>query len=435
MKELIPETTQTRRFPVLSTDPELNDRIVRICSRLSNVFEPVVFDNEEDYLEFIRYELPEFQFVHFSDGAVKPFEVLDKILDDPWLHYGGIVGVYSKKDSRRVRNLPPETNVFSLIPRTEFVETFFRVLLILVQNRQILFQRDIQLDLLGTLNGSFELDNDPYNARTYANLIANYLFNARLIDLEGRDRLHVAIFEMLMNAIEHGNCGISYEEKTRYIEEHGDILPLIRLKRRDPDVAGRKVFFNYRIAADQSSFTIRDEGGGFDWRSRLAEDGVNLDMHGHGIRMTRHYIDNIRYNETGNEVSFDFRHKKQSNIRPGLFENQEEEVYRDGETVFEEGDTSNDLYFIVAGSFDVFSNGHPVASLQPDDLFLGEMSFLLGNRRSATVCSVGESRLLRISKEAFVEGIQRQPHYGIFLARLLAQRLTRLNQQFVLQRG
>mgnify|MGYP006286731463 CR=1 FL=1 len=57
------------------------------------------------------------------------------------------------------------------------------------------------------------------------------------------------------------------------------------------------------------------------------------------------------------------------------------------------------------------------------------MSFLLGNRRSATVVSRGGSELVRVTKNAFVNGIQRQPHYGIFLARLLAQRLSRLNKQ------
>jgi len=65
--------------------------------------------------------------------------------------------------------------------------------------------------------------------------------------------------------------------------------------------------------------------------------------------------------------------------------------------------------------------------LTPDDIFMGEMSFLLSNRRSATVVSKGKSVLIRISKQDFVNLIKENPHYGIFLARLLAQRLARLN--------
>jgi CRP-like cAMP-binding protein len=58
---------------------------------------------------------------------------------------------------------------------------------------------------------------------------------------------------------------------------------------------------------------------------------------------------------------------------------------------------------------------------------MGEMSFLLSNRRSATVLAKGPAVLIEISKQDFVNLIKENPHYGIFLARLLAQRLARLN--------
>jgi CRP-like cAMP-binding protein len=41
--------------------------------------------------------------------------------------------------------------------------------------------------------------------------------------------------------------------------------------------------------------------------------------------------------------------------------------------------------------------------------------------------SKGRSVLISISKQDFVNLIKESPHYGIFLARLLAQRLAKLN--------
>ena len=322
-----------------------------------------------------------------------------------------------------------------MIRRGEFVETFFRVLYILHRNRQILFQRDMQLDFLGTVHGSFEMDNDPYNARTYASLMANFLFNSNYIDIEMRDRLHVALFEMIINAIEHGNCGITYDEKNAYLEQYGDIIPLIREKCLQPETKAKRVAVTYRITPEQSHFQIADEGDGFDWQSRLADTTVNFEAHGHGIRMTRHYIQNLSYNEAGNVVEFDVVHQKLANARPGIFADQEALTFSDGDVVFREGDESNDLYYIVAGRLDIISADQRVATLSPDDIFLGEMSFLLGNRRSATVVSRGNTELVRVTKNAFVTGIQRQPHYGIFLARLLAQRLSKLNKQVAAQSG
>ncbi len=424
-----------RPFPVISTDTELNDRVRKICAKFGDVFQPVFLDNLDDALEYVRYELPEFQLVHFSDVGVDGRKLIEGITEDPWLHYGGIIGVHSRKDKAIVDALPRETNVVTMIRRGEFVETFFRVLFILNQNRQILFQRDMQLDFLGTIHGSFEMDNDPYNARTYASLISNFLFNSNYIDIEMRDRLYVALFELIMNAIEHGNCGISYEEKNAYLNRTGDIVPLIREKCKDPEIRHRRVAVTYGITPERSSFQIEDEGEGFDWRSRLEDTDVSLELHGHGIRMTRHYIENLTYNDRGNVVTFEVGHKKEANARPGIFADQEILDFSDGETIFEEGDESNDLYYIVGGRLDIISADQRVATLTPDDIFLGEMSFLLGNRRSATVISRGASRLVRVTKNVFVGGIRRQPHYGIFLARLIAQRLSRLNKQVAAQSG
>lgn len=422
-----------RRFPVVSTDEELNDRVAKICGKFEPVFQPEFLGTVEDALEYVRYELPEFQLLNFSDEQIDVMQLVGSTMTDPWLHYGGVIGVYARADRSKVESLPRETNVVTMIRRGEFVETFFRVLLILFQNRQILFQRDIQLDFLGEIQGSFEMDNDPYNARTYASLLANFLFNSNYLDLEMRDRVHVALFEMIMNAVEHGNCGITYEEKTAHLEANGDIIPLIREKCADPGIGEKRVSITYRIGEEHSEFTIADEGDGFDWRSRMDDESVNLAQHGHGIRMTNHYIQNLRYNEKGNEVSFEVPHQKRANATPGIFADQEVVSFDEGQIVFREGEESNDLFYIVSGKLEIFSTDQRVATLTPDDIFLGEMSFLLGNRRSATVRANGPVKLIRVTKNAFVNGIQRQPHYGIFLARLLAQRLSRLNRQVATQ--
>ena len=63
--------------------------------------------------------------------------------------------------------------------------------------------------------------------------------------------------------------------------------------------------------------------------------------------------------------------------------------------------------------------------LTPADIFIGEMAFLLNDKRSATVVSIGEGSLVKIPKMNFMNLIESYPHYGIFLSRLLANRLVR----------
>lgn len=426
------------KMPIICKDQELSERIHKVCERFSEYVTPIVFEDADRALEFLRYELPEISVVNYSDAGIDTDRIIDTIKSDPWLHYGGLIVVHSRRDAQRAAEQMPNSNIISLIPRGQFVSSFFRVLRIVIQNSQILYQRDLQSTLTGSIAGTFVMDNDPFNVRAYSNLVSNFLYNSNFIDQDGKERLHVAVFEMLMNAVEHGSCNISYAEKTHWLETEGDILDLIRQKTKDPEIRAKRVYFSYRIAPERSYFTIRDQGAGFDWRAQVAkrEKGVNLGLHGHGIQMTEHYMENLSYNEAGNEVSFEFSHQPvKSNIIPGIFVNQEERVFHDGETVFTEGEESNYLYYIVAGKMQVYHRSERLSTLTAADIFLGEMSFLLNDRRSATVISEGTSRVLPISKNDFINSVKENPHYGIFLARLLAQRLSRLNKTVVDLRG
>jgi anti-sigma regulatory factor (Ser/Thr protein kinase) len=59
-----------------------------------------------------------------------------------------------------------------------------------------------------------------------------------------------------------------------------------------------------RLAPDLFEITIRDEGGGFDWRKLPAVAPENLlAFNGRGIFLTKIYFDEVSYNELGNEVT------------------------------------------------------------------------------------------------------------------------------------
>jgi CRP-like cAMP-binding protein len=117
-------------------------------------------------------------------------------------------------------------------------------------------------------------------------------------------------------------------------------------------------------------------------------------------------------------------------IPPG-FSSQDAKVVAAGEVIFKENATSNSLYYIVSGEYQVIIAGKDIAVLSPEDIFLGEMSFLLGNKRSATVIAMTEGKLVEISRSSFTDAIKAYPNYGIFLSKLLARRLKEANQRYV----
>ncbi|MDA8425937.1 MAG: cyclic nucleotide-binding domain-containing protein [Treponema sp.] len=417
-----------RKIPVVSSDEKLNEAIRLECERSGGEFAPVFFSDQVQVIEFLKYELPEMKIFYFSDTALDCREILNEIREDPWLHYGGIIGIHDEENEKDLIEAMRDVNVIAVLRKREFVASLPRLLRIVRQNKQILFQRGIQQHLLKTISGAFVIDNDPLDITTYTNLITNYLYNANLIGRDEREKLHVALLELLINAIEHGNCKISYEEKTAWLERNRDIMDLIREKNRNPAVKAKKVYFSYTITPEGSRFMVRDEGDGFDWKRRLASGASSPELHGMGVRMANVYVRNLHYNDKGNEVSFEIEHRHaESNIIPKIFERAEEARFADGQYICSEGEESDYLYYIVSGTLYVYSKGKLISSLSPDDMFMGEMAFLLSNRRSATVVAKGACVLIRISKQDFVNLIKENPHYGIFLARLLAQRLARLN--------
>jgi CheY-like chemotaxis protein/anti-sigma regulatory factor (Ser/Thr protein kinase) len=115
--------------------------------------------------------------------------------------------------------------------------------------------------------------------------------------------LKIGIEEVITNAIEHGNLGISFEEKNKAIQE-GRLVELIADKGRESDAAGRQVRISSRLTSEIFEVVIRDDGEGFDWRTLPAVEPENLlAFNGRGIFLTKIYFDEVAYNDAGNEVT------------------------------------------------------------------------------------------------------------------------------------
>lgn len=180
------------------------------------------------------------------------------------------------------------------------------------------------------------------------------------------------------------------------------------------------------------NFLSKIDGNGFDWRKMLEKKAADDMMHGRGISLSRSLVNSMTYNEKGNEVTFVISNlQNTSSAVPGKMSNFETIALKNMELVCREGDLCNDLYFIISGRFAVYSDNKLATVLTPNDLFIGEMAFLLNDRRTATVLAVGDCRLIRIPKADFLLMIRKNPHYGIFLSKMLAQRLERQTVQTI----
>jgi DNA-binding response OmpR family regulator len=114
--------------------------------------------------------------------------------------------------------------------------------------------------------------------------------------------LKIGIEEMIINAVEHGNLGISFAEKAAAIEA-GTLRELVA-ERLAGAGGAKSVTVSSRLTRDRFQITVCDEGEGFDWRALPGVEAGNLlAFSGRGIFLTKIYFDEVRYNERGNEVT------------------------------------------------------------------------------------------------------------------------------------
>ncbi len=419
-------------LPFIASEKELFHQITELVKENGDITEePIILTDARKAIEHLNLEMPELIIINFSDPKIDAYALLDVIMSDTWLLHGGIIAISKDdKELEQIENIRG-ANIIAVINRSDLAGNLPKVLSIIENNRRILFQREIGYDLVKHLSGSFTLGNDLLEVKCYVNLICNFLYNSNRLGVNKKFNLRIALNEMLINAIEHGNCNITYDDKSEWLEEHGTIDDLIRARCEDPEIAKRRVTFEYTITTTSSQFLIIDEGEGFNWRElKDPTDEANLfELHGRGILMTKNVAQNITYNEKGNEVSFEISHEHCSDVaKPALFRDMKFCDFKKGDIIFKEGEISNYLYYIVSGHYDVIVNNKTVSTLHPDDIFMGEMSFLLNNRRTATVRADADGKLIEVSKREFIRAIKKKPHYALFLSRLLAQRIKRSNQ-------
>lgn len=117
--------------------------------------------------------------------------------------------------------------------------------------------------------------------------------------------LRIALREMILNAIEHGNLDISYESKTEALENEKYFEYIIQ-RQTDPRFSDKKVTIEYTLTPLKVVYVIRDDGEGFDHKAMrdraLSTANDEMLSHGRGIAMTTNAFDEVIYNDKGNEV-------------------------------------------------------------------------------------------------------------------------------------
>ncbi len=113
----------------------------------------------------------------------------------------------------------------------------------------------------------------------------------------------LGLTELMINAVEHGNLCISYQDKSR-LNESGSWEQEVERRLGLPEYAERFALLHLERNDNEIRVLIRDQGSGFDWQSYLEIDPNRaFDTHGRGIAMAKALsFDSLEYHDRGNEV-------------------------------------------------------------------------------------------------------------------------------------
>lgn len=148
----------------------------------------------------------------------------------------------------------------------------------------------------------FSVGNDAEMIPTIIGYVQNLATVVGLCDDSSVLRVCIAVEEALRNAMFHGNLEITSEVREGDPEIYEAMLNH-RLAHAPWDT--RKLHIRFHIDENLGTFTIRDEGPGFD-PTKLPDptDPTNLDkVSGRGLLLIRTFMDEVHFNRTGNEIT------------------------------------------------------------------------------------------------------------------------------------
>lgn len=145
----------------------------------------------------------------------------------------------------------------------------------------------------------YVLPSDPAVIKACVDLLLNMLRCLPLGDESERLRVGIALHEALDNACHHGNLGLPAEARS----DSAKFAETAALRSRSEPWGLRRIHVTARISRECAQFVIRDEGDGFDIRIASEEDESSSVRTGRGITLMKSIMDDVTYNDTGNEVT------------------------------------------------------------------------------------------------------------------------------------
>jgi CRP-like cAMP-binding protein len=116
---------------------------------------------------------------------------------------------------------------------------------------------------------------------------------------------------------------------------------------------------------------------------------------------------------------------------PPYLLNPDEMVFENGDVILKEGNSDTNFFKLIQGCLEVLKGTDKIAEISQPDTYFGEMSALLGGRRTATIRSVGKSIVKVFPGDKLLETLEGYPDISKQVITSLVARLEDTNKRLV----
>jgi type IV pilus assembly protein PilB len=109
---------------------------------------------------------------------------------------------------------------------------------------------------------------------------------------------------------------------------------------------------------------------------------------------------------------------------PHYLLNPDEMIFENGDTIIKEGNTDSSFYKLIQGCLEVFKGQNLIAEISQGNTYFGEMSAMVGSRRSATIRSKGRSIVKVFPGDKLPEVLENYPDISKQIIDTLVLRLN-----------
>lgn len=196
----------------------------------------------------------------------------------------------------------------SYVPKQSLVRNLANTVTDVLAVKHVRREEEQALACMTEANLQFILSVRAGNHEHLVGFLQEQLRIWKLCDEAELIRTGTALHEAFVNAVEHGSLELDSDLRS---DPEGTYQRLGDERRQQLPYCDRNVYVSVRLTRHAATINIRDEGPGFDPRSLPdPTDPENIGkISGRGLLLIRTFMDDVQFNETGNEITLVKRKK------------------------------------------------------------------------------------------------------------------------------